>query len=74
MTRYADDSGSEPYEMGKGTCTRETAKAVLVKFKDGERWIPKSVLHDDSEVFDSQENSTGKVVVAQWWADKNLTT
>ncbi len=70
MTRENDD-GNEPYELGRGTCIKETKMAVYVEQQDGGLWIPKSVLHDDSEVFDSKENKGGKVVVKKWWARKN---
>ena len=33
-------------------------------------WIPKSVLDDDSEVYDEDKNSEGEVVVKTWWAEK----
>jgi len=33
-------------------------------------WIPFSVLHDDSEVFDDDENGDGEVIVKSWWAEK----
>ena len=35
-----------------------------------EQWIPRSVIHDDSEVYGREH--TGKVVVMQWWAEKEL--
>jgi len=53
------------------TCLRETAKAIQVRFDDNlatETWIPKSVIHDDSEVY--AEGHTGELVVARWFAEK----
>jgi hypothetical protein len=48
---------------------RESAKALLVKLADGrEVWVPKSVIHDDSEVW--KENTSGKLVVHRWFAEK----
>jgi hypothetical protein len=35
---------------------------------DIEIWIPKSVIHDDSEVY--KEGAEGKLVVARWFAEK----
>jgi hypothetical protein len=49
-----------------------TAKAILViipDLDDAEVWIPKSVVHDDSEVYDS--GHTGELVLPQWFVDKN---
>jgi len=52
---------------------RESDKALLVEAKkrDGfpmEFWVPKSVIDDDSEVFEL--GTYGKLIVADWWAVK----
>lgn len=52
----------------KATCTAETSKAILVAFDDRVLWIPKSVVHDNSEVW--AQDTTGDLVVARWWAEK----
>jgi len=51
---------------------RDSGKALLVYIEDLEetRWIPKSVVHDDSEVFDDNENSRGTLVIEDWFAEK----
>lgn len=50
-------------------CSRETEKAILVVLPDhDEMWIPKSQVHDDSEVY--QENDNGTLIVSRWFADK----
>ena len=49
-------------------CLRETAKAILVEIDGDEVWIPKSVIHDDSEV--SAGGDEGDLVVAQWFAER----
>ncbi len=52
------------------TATRETDKAILVKFEDSsEHWIPKSQLQPGSEV--RQRGDQGDVVVSQWFADNS---
>ena len=58
----------EGISLGAGKATRETAKALLVRLEseDSERWVPKSVLHDDSEVYEIGHE--GEVVVKEWWA------
>ena len=43
-----------------------TEKALLVEI-----WVPKSVIHDDSEVFDDDENAEGMLVLEDWWAEKS---
>ena len=50
-------------------CERETSRAILVSHDDlGELWIPKSCVHDDSEVFG--DGDLGDLVVKSWWAEK----
>ncbi len=50
-------------------CIRESAKAILCVGPTGkERWIPSSVVHDDSEVY--RQNDFGTLVVHRWWAEK----
>jgi len=70
-------AGKEPHTIGSGKAIRETGKAVLVQLDDEfdpfgepqEIWIPKSVIHDDSEVY--QEDTEGEIIVFSWWAEKN---
>lgn len=48
----------------------ETDKAILCVFDDGEEhWIPKSVIDDDSEVFDANHGD-GTLIVSSWFAEK----
>lgn len=55
------------------SCVRETDKALLVHAEGEELWIPKSQIHDDSEVFDGGDNSEGLLVIPEWLAeDKGL--
>ena len=65
-----DDRGNEPHTLGDGKIISETDKALLIRVNDKDIWVPKSVVHDDSEVFD-MENDEGTVVVKRWWAEKN---
>lgn len=56
--------------LGRGWVEHETDKAILVVI-DGmgkNLWIPKSQIHDDSEVY--RDGQQGEVVVTQWWAGK----
>lgn len=56
-------------EIGEAEAIRETEKALLVLRETGDEvWIPKSVIHDDSEVY--QEGDDGKLVVAEWFAEQ----
>jgi hypothetical protein len=71
MGRFSrDDSGNEPHDMGEVKVTAATEKALLcVPAQGGQFWIPKSVVHDDSEVW--KKDDEGKLVVKYWWAEKN---
>ncbi len=51
-------------------CLAETDQAILVQIDGEEHWVPKSVIHDDSEV--AGKDDTGTLVVATWFAEKEL--
>lgn len=46
----------------------ETDRALLVDISGEEKWVPKSVIDDDSEVY--EDGHVGRLVVAGWWAEK----
>lgn len=61
----------EGFHVGQARVKRGTEKALLVELDDKrEVWIPRSVVHDDSEVFDDRANREGELVVASWFARK----
>lgn len=61
---------SDGVSLGNGRVKRATDLALLVELDTGdEPWIPKSQIHDDSEVY--EEGHEGDVVVTTWWAEKN---
>lgn len=64
----AREASSE--SLGQGKVVKASDKALQIELTDiGEtRWIPRSVIHDDSEVYDDGANKEGEVVVKQWWA------
>lgn len=47
-------------------CTSETERAILVMIEGTEHWVPKSQLHDDSEVYSKRD--CGKLVMSKWIA------
>jgi hypothetical protein len=53
-------------------CSRDSGKALLVDIPDldEEVWIPQSQIHDDSEVYDAEDNAEGTLVVKRWFAEK----
>lgn len=58
--------------LGKGKVVHSTDKALKVDLEDRDEplWIPKSVIHDDSELFDDGDNDNGELVVNESWAEK----
>jgi hypothetical protein len=46
----------------------ETDSALLIIIDGEEEWVPKSVIHDDSEVY--EEGGEGTLVVEDWFARK----
>lgn len=72
-TRY---EGNEPFRLGNAHVIRETDKAIRVGLEPGSAigpvdiWIPRSVLHDDSEVYGGNDGAAGQLVVKQWFARK----
>lgn len=58
------------HESKECIALQDTAKGLLVRFSDGlERWIPKSVIDDDSEVY--RPGDTGTLITASWFAEKS---
>lgn len=52
-------------------CIAETDMALLVRIDvddEDERWVPKSVVAEESEV--QEKGDAGELVVAEWWAKK----
>jgi hypothetical protein len=72
MNHYENRDGEGVYPRSLGTCKplRETDKALLVMRDDlTELWVPKSVIHDDSEVY-SVRSGAGELFVEEWFAAK----
>jgi hypothetical protein len=66
-----EDEEEEQVTIRDAVALGETDLALRVEIA-GERrmWIPKSVITDDSEVFDAGEHGTGKLVLKGWFARK----
>jgi hypothetical protein len=68
------DDGDEPFTVGKVRVKHETPLALLIQRYDGveyfplPEWVPKSQIHDDSEVYEG--NHQGYLVVKLWFAEK----
>lgn len=62
-------AGEQPYSLGCGVVVSETERAVEVQIDGCVEWVPKSVIHDDSEVWEVGQEE-GEIVVQKWWAEK----
>ena len=49
-------------------CIGERPKALLMDIDGEEIWIPKSQIHDNSEVYDAGEHDEGTLVITEWIA------
>lgn len=63
-------SGHGPYSLGRAECVKEGTRALLFSIDDlGEKWVPKSQIHENSEVWEFGQEP-GELVVTEWWAEK----
>ena len=70
MTRWKDEDGDEPTEIGEYECVHETDKAILLKEDLADEkglWVPKSVLVDSAV---NEKGDRGEVTVKKWFAIK----
>lgn len=68
-----DDDEDKPFQApARAVAELPRALKVVIDLPDGEQremWVPKSAIHDDSEVFGAlRDNSTGKLVLQAWYA------
>lgn len=64
-----DDKGAD---FPNVEAIHDTGRAIQVRLggPNGIRkWVPHSVIHDDSEVY--EKGHKGKLVLKYWWAEKN---
>ena len=59
---------TETVEIEDVTVEAETDLALLCIIEEKQHWIPKSVVHEDSEV--SGEGDTGTIIIMRWFAEK----
>ncbi len=67
MGFYSED---EVFQV-EAACRKETERAILVEVYGNvtnQMWVPKSVIHDDSEVY--KAGTDGQLIVKLWWAEK----
>lgn len=50
------------------TCLAEGEKSILVDIDGEEHWIPKTQIHDDSDVF--EKDTSGDLIITNWIAEK----
>lgn len=70
--RGREEGNEEPVTIEGASCDRETKLALLCVIPAGrrrvEKWIPKSQIHDDSEVY--KPGTSGKLVITGWFAER----
>jgi hypothetical protein len=59
---------AEPLFECEANCIKERPQALLVVIDGDEYWIPKSQIHDNSEVYNADDNSEGTLVITEWIA------
>ena len=52
--------------LGYVRCVDETDLAIKLDLLDTYFWVPKSMIHGDSEVWEA--NQSGELKVVTWWA------
>lgn len=68
--RYKKKEEKPPVTIENVYCKHATEKALLVVIAGEEHWMPRSQIHDDSEVWDDMNNDEGKLVITQWIAEQ----
>ena len=68
MTRWKEKVDDNTVDFEDVHCIHETTKAIQVVI-DGEcRWVPKSLVHDDSEVY--KKGDIGTLTLPEWFCIK----
>lgn len=66
--------GDEGFTVGAGRVVAGSDKALKIQFDDDARpplWVPVSVIHDDSEIYErAGDGAEGTLIVKRWWAEK----
>jgi hypothetical protein len=64
----------KPLSLGRARAIQGTPKALKVVLHDEDNrtlWIPCSVIHDDSEVYESLDEGELRIIDRCWWARDN---
>jgi adenosyl cobinamide kinase/adenosyl cobinamide phosphate guanylyltransferase len=62
-------SGDDHVTLQVDKVLAETDKALLVLVDEMETWVPKILIHDDSECY-SMKSGPGEMLVPEWFARK----
>lgn len=64
-------TGEDQVEFEVDCVEAESPQAILVDIEGTKVWVPKSVIHDDSEVYSKKSGEGGgTLIVERWWAKK----
>lgn len=70
--RDGDESEGADFEVDQVLQESEKAIQVVLSETGDVAWVPKSVIHTDSEVYEKPEDGKGDgtLIVYTWWAEK----
>lgn len=60
---------SDKVELPNTTVEKETDRALLCDIDGAKVWVPKSQIHDDSEVY--KGDTDGTLIVTRWWYEQH---
>ena len=60
---------NDKVSLGRAVISKQTAKALYVVTEEhGSFWIPQSVIHDNSDVWDEEKGPMGELIIKSWYA------
>jgi len=62
------EDGNELVEFPDSVCVGESQLAIRVMIDGHGYWIPKSLIHDDSEVY--KRDTNGVLIIPRWLAEE----
>lgn len=73
---HFDDEEDEGVSLGRVRLVAQSKDAIKVtplddnEELDEDIWVPKSQVHDDSDVHEDMNGDVGELIITTWWADK----
>lgn len=60
------EESRDPHPYYDAKCIKATKKALWIQVGSSKFWVPKAVVHEDSDV--RKTGDAGTLVVEEWWA------